>query len=303
MELKYPSLQLVDTAGISGARLGLSYVFTVYTGQFRRWLGITAPTSLAAALVLLMADQQIRTIFRGIPRGQVPEHITEIAEAFILRFGGFFVAWLLGAFALGAIATAIGDLDRSEDQVWRHDSHQLAREHLGALFLVAGVTFCGLVAGMFAVEMVAVAIVRVAGWARFSRFNFATALVGYVIVASVLSWFGMAIPLILRGKTGVWAALKKSMQLSSGYEGFLFLLIIESLVGSYIGWYAVHYTFALLVPISFKYTTWYGWIVYFASALASAAVQPPIFIGFSLLAQQGSLQIPDIHVNASTTPT
>jgi hypothetical protein len=94
----------------------------------------------------------------------------------------------------------------------------------------------------------------------------------------------MVIPLILSGNTGAWGALRKSVKLSNGYEGFLFLLVLESMVGSYVAWYAAHYGLTLLFPAHLRYTAWYGWIVYFASVLASAAVQPPIFIGFSLLA-------------------
>ncbi len=49
---------------------------------------------------------------------------------------------------------------------------------------------------------------------------------GSVIVASIVSWFGAAIPLVLRTKIGVWAALKRSVELSTGYEWALFLLFI-----------------------------------------------------------------------------
>jgi hypothetical protein len=45
-----------------------------------------------------------------------------------------------------------------------------------------------------------------------------------------------------------------------------------------------HYGLALLFPAHLTYTAWYGWLVYFVTILASAAVQPPMFIGFSLLA-------------------
>jgi hypothetical protein len=94
----------------------------------------------------------------------------------------------------------------------------------------------------------------------------------------------MAIPLILTGDIGVWAALKKSVRLSNGYEVFLFLLVVESVVGSYVAWYATHFGLMFLFPAHLRYTAWYGWMVYLASVLASAAVQPPMFIGFSLLA-------------------
>src|SRR5258708_26291807 len=118
---------------------------------------------------------------------------------------------------------------------------------------------------------------------------------GSVIVASIVSWFGAAIPLVLRTKIAVWAALKRSVELSNGYEWALFLLVVESMVGSYIGWYAVHYGFRLLLPDSLRYTAWYGWVVYIVALLASAALEPPIFIGFSLLAD------PELN-SASSSP-
>jgi hypothetical protein len=100
----------------------------------------------------------------------------------------------------------------------------------------------------------------------------------------------MAIPLILAGGVGAWGALKKSVKLSNGYEGFLFLLVVESVVGSYFAWYAVHFGLPFLLPAQLRYTAWYGWVIYLAAVLASAAVQPPMFIGFSLLASDESAQ-------------
>jgi hypothetical protein len=64
----------------------------------------------------------------------------------------------------------------------------------------------------------------------------------------------------------------------------LFLLVVESMAGSYVAWYAVPLGLRFLFPPHLQYTTWYGWVVYFVAILASAAVQPPMFIGFSLLA-------------------
>jgi len=61
-------------------------------------------------------------------------------------------------------------------------------------------------------------------------------------------------------------------------------LVVESLAGSYVAWYAVHYGLSFVFPVQLRYTAWYGWLVYSVSILASAAVQPPLFIGLSLLA-------------------
>ena len=120
----------------------LTEVHRIYRKQFRRWFGIMAPTSLLAGFVVLLADQRIKAIYRSIPRGEVPYHMADVAATGVLRFGSFFLSWLLGCFALAAIATAIlvesGD-DRNAP--WRSDSFSRAREHMGAIFRVALVTF------------------------------------------------------------------------------------------------------------------------------------------------------------------
>lgn len=287
MDLNYSSVQPVELGGVPRPGSLLKDVYSLYGGQFRRWFFITAPTSLLASVVLLMADERVRAIFRGIPFLEIQYHWGEIAESYVVRFGSFFISWFLGCFALGAIATVVNGLDNDSGEAWRSDSYQKAREHFGSLLIVALLTFCAFLAGMAAVEFSLSAVIRVVGWRHFSRFSTVAYLVGYVVVASIVSWFGMAIPLILSGEVGVGKALKRSVKLSNGYEGFLFLLVVESIAGTYVAWYAVHYGLPFLFPPSVRQAAWYGWLVYFVSVLASAAVQPPMFIGFSLLAAKG----------------
>jgi len=240
VEPNYSPVPQAEVEGVPRPGLLLKNVHTLYRGQFGRWFAITAPTSLLAALVLRTADQRAKTMLGSIPRWQL--QWSEIAAATALRFGSFFVSWLLGCFALGAIATVVHGLDDDDgDGVWRHDSHQRARDHFGALLLAAWLTFCAYWAGMAVAGFVEVAAIRVVGW---SHFNVA-ALAGSIVVASVISWLGAAVPLILRGNTGVWLALKRSVELSSGYEGALFLLVLASLAGSYVAWSATYYCFRL----------------------------------------------------------
>ena len=289
MLLNFSASPPLESGEISSSRVLLHDVFDYYRRRFWQWFSITAPTSIMAAIVLLIADEWIRETYRYIPWDVIQWykvwHWGAFAEAFIFRFGSFFLAWLLGAFSLGAIATRISNIDDSEGS-WRTDSHQRAREHFSALFLVALFTFVAYWVGAGLLEFVGLAITREVGWRHFAPYYLAFLLLSLVIVGSVISWFGMAIPLVVRGDIGAWAALRKSIQISNGYEGLLFLLVIESLVGSYLGWYATHYGLQLVVPVAFRHTSWYGWLAYFVSVLASAAVQPPMFIGFSLLADR-----------------
>jgi hypothetical protein len=285
VERNYLIVQPVELGGVPRPRLVLKDVFSVYTGQFWRWFAITAPTSVLASVVLLMADRKIREIYRSFPITQIFHHMLGVAESGVLRYGSFFISWFLGCFALAAIATVVNGLDKGEwEDVWISDSFQRAREHFVPLLLAAVVTFGIFLAGMAAMEFVVFTLIRLVGWARFPRLTYEASLVGVVLVSSIVSWFGMAVPLILAGDSGAWAALRKSLKISNGYEVFLALLVCESMVGSYVAWYAVHYGLMFFFPAQLTYTEWYGWLVYFLTILASAAVQPPMFIGFSLLA-------------------
>ena len=291
MEQNYSLAPPVEVVPVSRPGVLLKNVFTLYRDQFPRWFGITAPTSILASAVLWVANERITAISRSIPFGEMKYHIGEVAAITALRFGSYFVSWLLGCFALAGIATVVNNLDPEDgDSPWRHDSHQRAREHFGAIALAAAFTFCTFLAGMVVGEFVVSAAIRVVGWSHFARFNYGVSLASSVVVASVVCWLGMTIPLIVAGNTGVWAAVKKSVELSNGYEGGLFWLVVQSVAGSLLAGYATYYGLRLLFPHHLRYTLWYGWLVYLVAVLAGAAVEPPIFIGFSLLAHPDQLK-------------
>jgi hypothetical protein len=281
----YSISQPVELGGAPAEKLRLHTVYRLYASQFRRWFAITAPTSVIASVILLIAHQRIREIFRSIPRGEIAYHSGANAEAGVLRYASFFIAWFLGCFALAAIAAVVNGLESEDDtEVWRSDSFQRARQHLGRLLLAAFITSSMFLLGMAVLLFVEVTLFRRFGWAQFSKYNYGASLVGILIIASIVSWFGMAIPLIVSDDIGGWAALRKSFRLSNGYETFLSLLVLESTLGSFVAWYATRFGLDLIVPAYLRYTTWYGWLIYFVGIFAAAAVEPPMFIGFSLLA-------------------
>jgi len=263
VESNWPLASQVEVKALPRPGFLLQQVHTLYRAQFLRWLAIMAPTSVLASLVILLSDQQVKAIFRSMPRGETRYHAGEVVQALALRSGGFFVSWLLG--------------------------HQRAREHLGSIVLAAAFTFCVFLLGLTVAQFVEFAAFKLVGWSHFSRFIVPATLVLYVMVASIVSWLGATIPIILGGNTTVWAALKRSVDSSSGYEGALFLLVVESLVGSYLAWYATFHGLRMLVPDQLRDTSWYGWGVYLLAVLMTASVEPPLFIGFSLLADPEQL--------------
>lgn len=285
VETNYSHLLQSELVRVPQPGLLLRSVHAIYHAQFGRWFGIMAPTSLLAGLVLVLADQQISAINRSIPRGQVLFHKSDLLAMGAVRYGSFFLSWLLGCLALAAIATAVNDLDRGDEvEGWNRDSYQRAREHFGGLVTSALITFSAFLLGVFAMGFLELAANRIVRWSHFSKYNYPVTAIGMVVVAALISWLGVSIPLILRGNTRVRAALKKSVELSNGYEGALFLLVAESVAGSMIVWYVVVHGLPLFLPQHLIYTAWYGWLLNAVGLLAASTIDAPLFIGLSLLA-------------------
>lgn len=289
METNYPSPPQAESADASRVFPLFVRVQSLYLKQFRQWFAITAPTSVVAAVCIALVDAKVREIFRGATTWTDLYYSHKTAEAIALRSAGLFFAWFLGCFALGAIATVVSNLDLGDDaDTALRDSHQRAREHLGGIFLIAIVSIVAFLIGIVVVQIVFHAVEKVGGRALMNRKYLPAWLIGYVIVASIVSWLGMAVPLVLRGNVSVWKSLKKSIEASDGSQGFLCLLVGQSLVGSYLAWFLTFYALRFLVPAHIRLWIWYGWIELLVFTLASAAVQPPMFIGFSLLAEQST---------------
>lgn len=272
----------------------LTTVHSIYHDQFRRWFGIMAPTSVLAGIVLVLADRKIRAISRAIPRGQSASHALDVLDMSAIRFGGFFLSWTFGAFALAAVATAVNELDAVDvAENWSRDAYQRAREHLGGIVAIAILTFCLFLLGLVGLGFVEFAVIKIVGAEHFFPHSYVFSIAGYVVIASIVGWLGAAIPLVVKGDTKITAALKKSLERSSGYEGALLLLVVESVAGSFIVWFAVVHGLPLLMPAGLTYSWWYVWVLNLIGLLASACIEAPLFIGFSVLADSERLRVRD----------
>jgi hypothetical protein len=300
VESTWPPASQAEADAPPRPRFLLQQVHILYRNQFWTWFGIIAPTSLFAGFVLLWSEKQAKAISNAVPFFEISYHWDKLVEATVVRFGGLLAAWFLGCFALASLASVVNRVEEeSAEAAWVPDHHQRAREHIGGVFVLALITFCTFLTGLALAQFVITAAIRVVGWRRFSPFSHAASLIGIVAVASLVSWLGASIPLILRG-TKLWAALKRSVELSSGYEGALVLLVLESLTGSLVAFYLVLYSLRFLIPSDLRHAPWYGWVLTLVAALSSATVDAPLFIGFSLLADPEQLNASSFPVSQQT---
>jgi hypothetical protein len=288
VDLNYSHLSAAEQQ--PSARALLQTVHHLYGKHFGRWFAITAPASVLASIVFLLCNDKATAILNSLPRGvEMLNHPWEMAESALLRLCGFFYSWLMACFVLGAIATVFKNVQSEyPEQAWIGDSYEAARENLRSLFTVAALTFAAAWAGTIAASLVGAAAGILGGPKHYLATAYIAGGAGYVLLLGALSWFGMAIPLVLWDGLAGGAALKRSVRLSDGHEAYLLLLTLESVAASYLTFLAVRYMAATLLtwyPLNWE---WTSWLVTSIAILASAAVEPPMFIGFSLLAYQVS---------------
>jgi hypothetical protein len=72
VDLNHSAVQPVELGGVPRPGSLLKDVYSLYASQLRRWFFITAPTSLLASVVLLMADERVKAIYRSIPMWSSP---------------------------------------------------------------------------------------------------------------------------------------------------------------------------------------------------------------------------------------
>ncbi len=197
------------------------------------------------------------------------------------RVGGFFVAWFLSCFALAAVATVVGRLNREEEGAWDGEVYERARARVWRLLSGAALTFLSLVMGLAVTMSIELALFFALRKGSLFRFNYFVTLIVVVLVTSAMSWQGLMFPMLVWDDVGPWRAMRRSYALAAGYRAHLASLVSESLLASYLAGLAVYYVFGFVAQR--LAIDWAGWLIFVAAILAAAAAEAPMFIGFSTL--------------------
>jgi hypothetical protein len=74
MASNYSLASQVEVEELPRPGILLKTTFSLYRSRFLRWFSITAPTSLVAAIFLILVDQRVLDIFRSFPVREMRNH-------------------------------------------------------------------------------------------------------------------------------------------------------------------------------------------------------------------------------------
>jgi hypothetical protein len=246
-------------------------IHSLYLTYFWSWFRVNAPATLGTVVVIQITNYEVSELWRTGDK----------AAAGSVRFGGFFLAWFIGCFALGAVATLVGRVINGDEEAWDDEAYERARSKFWPLLSGAVLTFLCLILGFVVFLLIDGAVASALGRTRFLKFNYALSLAGIFLIGCAVSWQGLMFPMLIWTDVGAWQALKSSYTLANGYRTHLASLVIESLLASYLAGFGVYYALGFVAHrLSLN---WASWPIFVAAVLASAAAEAPMFIGFSLL--------------------
>jgi hypothetical protein len=240
------------------------------------------PAAVFGYFVLFLATDRANAIFNSIPHRPelLLQHPIEIAEAALLRFGGFVADWVIYCFAFAGIAVAVDELE-AEKQPTAEACFAGARERLVKFFgLSLALWFICVLAFAFWTFVTTALIVQL-GKANLLR-NFAVSLPLYFVPIWVLSRFGLAIPAFVLEKSSISKAFFRSDELTAGCWAILAILLLESVGGSYLVFLLIQW----LVWQAANHGVAPSWIANLGlplGLLIGFFLEPHMFIGFALL--------------------
>jgi energy-converting hydrogenase Eha subunit A len=262
--------------------------YSLYCSGWRRHFLTALPPAVFSVLVYVAGNVLLHELSRGFRlSGRLDRTFwILIFRTLAVRLPEFGLPWLMTAVAFAAVSSAILGNHAAENERRIADSYTSARERLGPILAVGLITFLVMVLGYAVVALCTQVIVSSPLAPKQHRVLVLEAVlgVGLALWVGLLSRAGLSIPYLMdHDGAGAWRAIKTSIRMSDGYEPFFIFLAVQtvlfSLLGPWLGRQALLRLWArglISAPV-------YEWLRYSLDALAPAAVETVLFVGFTVL--------------------
>jgi hypothetical protein len=267
----------VETAELRPLSLGelLDRTFTLYRNHFWVFVGIMAiPSAVAVPMNFFAYNKQGSPLAFGNPQAQ--------AAALTLPFWGFFaIFWLVYSLAMGAAAHAVAEAYLGRDPTVRGAYAGVRARFWPLIGLVLNVFLR--VFGVFVVLVIAVAFLGGSPVA-------AAVVVGFIVIVALAAGGGLAIYLALRyavsipaflfEQLGALIAIRRSVQLTKGRRGHIFLAAFLASIISYVGVIVFQGPFLVGSLLTSRNGGWPAWLNFTAAASGAigASITGPILM-------------------------
>ncbi|HTR23803.1 MAG TPA: hypothetical protein VMI10_07445 [Terriglobales bacterium] len=257
----------------------IAEVIDVYGRHFWFFFKLTLPAVALSWLVGVVSDVPVKAILRQVMQGRPDgRYGIYVFEGEIISLSRYLITWIVFSLLFGALCSATRTIESGATPSV-HGSVDAVRARLRPLFRVS-LLLCGITAVVICIGGLAE---RGLFWAVY-RFNLhppLTTLISYGIISAallILSRFGLAIPAALLNCCSAWQSVFRSDELTESKWLILVALLAKSVIGGYLAGMSPFWLARLLnLQLPSR------WILPLASVAAVSAVEPILFIGFTLL--------------------
>jgi len=272
-------------------------VLRKYHSHFWLYFRITAPAVTISTIAIITARNEVRGIWRHLPRGvEMLTHHAEILEIWLINLSAWFVSWIAFSLVFGAICIALDEsVTGFTPSAW--SSFLNIRERFGTFLRLCLLLFVLALVTEAASGLLGTGVFWVLHQLHVHPTSFLIAVVSYGIVGFaflLLSRFALAIPAVVLDDCRVGRAMLRSDELTQGKWLALAALLAKSLIGGYVAGMCPFWL-ASFVRVTVPLPSWFPWMLTGASIILVSVVEPTMFIGFALLYLKMSAT-PELHL-------
>ena len=197
----------------------IQLAFRTYHSHFWLYFQITAPAVIISTIVFIAARNEVRHIWRHLPRGvELLAHDAEMLEIWLINWSAWFVSWIASSFVFGAICIALEErVAGFTPSAW--SSFVCIRERLSAFLRLSLLLFVLVVVTEGGSTVLGMGVFWILHRLQWHSTGFLTAAISYGIVGLgliVASRFFLAVPAVILDDYNVSTALLRSNELTHG---------------------------------------------------------------------------------------